>query len=240
MSYISLNTTLASQVEGQKLKVDVSVSNKGNESAFNVQAEIRAAGKEILVEKKDELTIGSSYLAKTLIPLSLEKPGTYPLTLIMHYTDGNQYPFSSLTCKTFSYKSEATPEIFGQLKSTQFSESGTVKFRLKNSGDNKIRATAQLVLSHELTVKNRKTELIIGPRSEKSLDFEVSNVSALAGSTYQAFAITEYGQAGLHLSVISPGTISIVEKSVFNEYQIYFYSIIAILLILFVVFQFKK
>ena len=239
-SYISLNTSLTSRAQGDKLTVSVSVVNKGDESAYNVQAEVKLGNRQAMGEKKTELPINGDYRAQFTFPLSYPRAGTYPLILVMHYTDANQYPFSALTCQTFAYKKEAAPEIFGQLKPTQFSGGGTVKLILKNMGESEIKAASRLILSRELTVKNGRSETALGSRSQKELDFDVSNFSALAGSTYQAFAITEYEKGDYHFTVVSPGTISIVEKSLFKEYQIYFYAVIAVLLVLFIAFQFKK
>lgn len=108
-SYISLNTTLSSKVEGKNLKIMVSTVNKGDESAFNVQAEFRAAGRTVLAEKSPELPVGAVYQARAVIPVPVNKPGTHPLILVMHYTDANQYPFSALTAQTFIYRQEAVP-----------------------------------------------------------------------------------------------------------------------------------
>ena len=239
-SYISLNTALSSKVKGNNLLVSVSVINKGDESAYNVQAELKLDRRQALGEKVDQLPVNGNYSAQFTLPLSYAAAGSYPLALIMHYTDANQYPFSALSCQTFAYKKEAAPEIFGQLKPTQFAGEGTVRLVLKNLGDKEIRAVARLVLSRELTAKDETAAVVLGPRSEKELTFGVSNFSALPGSTYQAFAVTEYDDGGVHFSIVAPGTIAIVEKSVFKDYQLYFYALIAVLLVLFIAYQFKK
>lgn len=167
-SYISLNTALSSKVKGNNLLVSVSVINKGDESAYNVQAELKLDRRQALGEKVDQLPVNGNYSAQFTLPLSYAAAGSYPLALIMHYTDANQYPFSALSCQTFAYKKEAAPEIFGQLKPTQFAGEGTVRLVLKNLGDKEIRAVARLVLSRELTAKDETAAVVLGPRSEKS------------------------------------------------------------------------
>lgn len=240
-SYISLTTTLSSKVEDQNLKVAVSVTNKGDESAYNVQAELVVNGKQILSEKKAELTVNSSYQFQTTIPISKTKPGTYPLVLILHYTDANQYPFSALTCQTFAYKREATPPIFGQLKPVTFSKEGKLHFSLKNLSDSKIKVKTYLVVPKELTTVDKEKEIVSAPRSEQSLNFLLKNFSALAGSTYQVFAISETEDREFHYTSISPGTVKIVTSSeIFGLGYSAILIILAVLLIIFIGAQFLK
>lgn len=240
-SYISLNTTLSSKVEGRTLKVSVLSVNKGDESAYNVQAEFKAGGKEILAEKRTELPVGASYQAQASIPLSATRLGNYPLTLIMHYTDANQYPFSALTAQTFVYKKEAPSPLFGQVKSTVFSKEGKLRFKLKNLGDKKIIAKAYLVAPRELTVEEQKLELAVDPKSEQSAGFTVRNFSALSGSTYQVFAVSEFDDAGVHYANIAPGTIKIVEERGFlGLSQTVIIVILAALVLVFLGAQFIK
>jgi hypothetical protein len=239
-SYISLNTALSSKVENNTLKVMVSSVNKGDESAFNVQAEIRVGDKTILEEKQSELPIGGKYSAAAQYKIALRKPGTYPLTLIMHYTDANQYPFSALTCQTFVYQKDAVSPVFGQMRSITFSKDGTLNLTLKNLGDSGIKAKTYLVAPRELTVGEAGGELTIPAKSEQRTSFSVANFSALAGSTYQVFAVSESEDDGLHYTSIAPGTVRIVEANIFANYQFYFIALIAVLLALFISFQFRK
>jgi len=240
-SYISLNTTLSSKVENNNLKVTVSVVNKGDESAFNVQAEIKVGKKDVLLSKTSELPVNGIYKVEEAFRLSLAKPGTYPLTLIMHYTDANQYPFSALTGQTFTYRQEAVSPIFGQLKSTSFSKEGQLKLVLKNSGDAGIKTNTYLVAPGELTVAEKSLSLAVASKSEQSGSFAVKNFSALSGSTYQVFAISEFEDQSLHYTSISPGTVKIVERQeIFGLSYATLFFILAMLIIIFIGAQFFK
>lgn len=241
-SYISLNTTLASKVENNNLKVMVSVINKGDESAYNVQAEFRFGQKVILAEKKTELPVNSSYQAQATIPIpKMTKPGTYPLVLVMHYTDANQYPFSALTCQTFVFQKEAVSPLFGQIKPATFSVAGKLHFTVRNFSNEEIKTKTYLVAPRELTVVEENLQLIIPPKSEQSSTFNVKNFSALSGSTYQVFAISEFEDQGLHYTIIAPGTVKIIEdKALWGVNLNLLISILAVLLIIFVAAQFFR
>ncbi len=240
-SYISLNTSLSSKVEGRTLKVAAMSVNKGDEPAYNVRAEFKVGGKVILAEKRSELPVDASYQARASIPLSAAKPGSYPLILIMHYTDANQYPFSALSAQTFVLGKESPSPLFGQVKSTTFSKEGKLRFKLKNLGDKEIAARTYLVTPRELTANEQKLELAVGPKSEQSAGFSVKNFSALSGSTYQIFAVSEFEDGGTHYTSIAPGTIKIVEDKVFlGLNQNLLMIALAALVIIFVCAQFIK
>ena len=206
----------------------------------NNQAEIRVGGKRVLADKKGELKIDEAYQNISTFKLNLQKPGQYPLTLVMHYTDANQYPFSALTAQTFVYQKEAVSTLFGQLKSVTISKEGKLTLTIKNLGDTEAKTKTYLVAPRELTVEEKPSEFKLGPKSAQDLSFIVKNFSALAGSTYQVFAVSEAEDADFHYTNVFPGTVKIVEKNIFANYQIYFFALIIVLLVVFVAFQFKK
>jgi hypothetical protein len=240
-SYISLNTTLSSKVEGRTLKVSVISVNKGDESAFNVQAEVKAANREVMAEKLTELAVNGTYQAEINFLLPPGKPGSYPLILITHYTDANQYPFSALTAQTFVYQREAPTHLFGQIKSSPFSKEGDLRIILKNSGDKEIRAKTRLIYPNELSVDRAQIDFSIKPKSEQKGRFHLKNFSALSGSTYQLFAVSEFEDAGAHYTNIFPGTVKIMAtEEIFGVKYSLLLVALAVLVIVFLGAQFFK
>ncbi len=240
-SYISLNTTVTSKVSGNNLRVEISAINKGDEAAHNVQAEVRVGDKKILASKKHELGINQTYKAFADFRLGFKSPGQYPLIVILHYADANQYPFSALTCQTYSYKAEDLPsEIFGSLKSISFWEKGKTKLTLKNMGDSEKVASTYLVVPRELSIERKSYEMVIPPKSKAEKSFMIENFSALGGSSYQVFAISEFEEEGIHQTSIIPGMIKIVERRTFLGIDyVYLIVVLIVLVVLFVVFQLR-
>jgi hypothetical protein len=240
-SYISLNTALSSKVQGKNLRVMVSTTNRGDESAYSVRAEIRVAGKELLAEKRPELPVNSSYQAEFSVPLAHQLPGSYPLLLILHYADANGYPFSALSVQSYTFGREAPSPVFGQAKATAFAKEGELRFTLKNMGDTELKATTRLVLPQELSVGQEQVELVLSAKSEGSAGFKLKNFSALNGSTYQLFAVTEYESGGLHYTSVAPGTVKITADESFLglSYNL-IYFLLAALVLAFIAAQFIK
>lgn len=242
--YISLETKLSSEIVSNTLLIDVMVINKGDESAHNVQGEIRVGGEAIPLKKIGELGVNETYQTKHPIRLRFKSPGEYPLTLLMHYADANQYPFSALTCQTFSYKRAGMPgSIFGKMGNVRFWEDGEIKLTLRNMGDGARKITTDLLLPRELTVKEGSVTFDLPGKSKKEIKFSVENFSALNGSSYQVYAISEYEVEGVHKTTITPGMISIKkEKTIFglNYYLIIAAIVLTLLFFIFAQFIGKK
>jgi hypothetical protein len=241
-SYIQLRTTVTSRVENNTLNVSISAVNKGDESAYNVQAEVQAAGETILLTKAGEIKINESYKDGASRALDLKRPGEYPLIVILHYTDANQYPFSALTGQTFSYHSSKSPAtLLGKINGKSFWEKGKLRLTLKNISDAEIKLSAYLVVPGELRVEDRGEEAKIPARGEQGVKFNIKNLSALSGSNYQVLAVAEYEEAGRHRTRLTPGLIKIVKRRTFLGMD-YIYLVIGLgaLILLFIAAQFIK
>jgi hypothetical protein len=238
-SYISLKTSFNARLDKDVLKVLVRVINKGDESAYNVQAEITAAGKRFLAEKKLEVGVDQGYDAMAEFPLAKGKPGIYPLLLTMHYTDANQYPFSALTGQTFAYRAEDTPgDVFGRLQTATFWQSGQTKLTIKNLSDQAVNAAVDLITPRELRAVGSRQTTLVPARGAVTVDFTVENLSALNGSNYQVFAVIEYDKAGLHQTSIAPGSLKITEsKNLLGLDYLFWFAALIILLLVFLAIQ---
>ena len=239
-SYIRLQTTLTTKVTDNILKVSVSAVNQGDEPAYNVQAMVQVGEKKILGQKMQELGVNRIYAAQASFNLSHKKPGEHPIVIAMHYADANLYPFSALTCQTFNYKAEDLPiEIIGSMPSTSLWKKGKVRLTLKNLGKSEKAVLTRLVAPRELTAAEEAVEISLPPRAVVHLDFEIENFSALEGSTYQVYAISEYEKSNLRQTSITPGIVKIVEtRTIFGLSYNLILGLLAVLVLFFVVAQF--
>lgn len=211
-SYISLNTTTTVSFENNMLLVNVRSQNKGDESAHNVQAEFFFMGKRTISEKKQELKVNEKIVYDAPIRTGVLSPGQYPVILILHYTDANQYPFSALSAQTVNINSPSViSDVFGKSHSASFWKEGEFKVDLKNMSDIPIKAKTTLFAPRELDTQNNPQETIINGKAEVSLSYKVRNFSALSGSSYQVVAISEYDSNDAHKTAITPGTVIISE-----------------------------
>jgi hypothetical protein len=228
-------------VEGDVLNVSITTTNKGDESAFNVQAQLIAGEQKITAEKMAELRVNETYKIENRLKLTANKKGLYPLILVMHYTDANQYPFSALSCQTYDVGKTSVSSLMGQIKSAKISKKGKVTLTVKNTGDATVKAKTRLIAPAELTVEDKEKEIRLAPKSEKEVSFDVKNFSALAGSTYQVFALTEFDAKDEHQTVISTGTIEVEKgREILGMNYIIIIAAVILLALIFIVVQFKR
>ncbi|MEA3471263.1 MAG: hypothetical protein U9R24_06075 [Thermodesulfobacteriota bacterium] len=235
--YIRLDTEVTSVVEKGGLKVSISLKNRGNEPAYNLQGEIETGDKRTSIKKKKELAVNESYRVESLLGLDPVKPGTYPLTVTVYYTDINQHPFSAVTCTIFVYEKETLPLIFGQIEPVTFSRKAALTLRLNNLDETGLKTSTRLVVPREVTTEGETKECLVPARGASSLLFHVKNFGALPGSTYPVFCVTQFERGGRHHTAISRGSISISEWDFFKEYRNYIFALVIILLFFFIVLQ---
>jgi hypothetical protein len=238
--YIRLDTEVTSVVEKGELKVSITLTNRGNEAAYNLQGEIDTGGNPVPIGKKEELAIDESCRVVSLLDLSPGKPGSYPLTVTVSYRDSNGHPFSSVTCTTFVYEKEPLPLIFGQIEAITFSRKAALTLTLNNLDETELATSTRLVVPREVTAEGEAQECLVPPRSKTSLLFHVKNFNALAGSTYPIFFVTEFEKGEEHHTEISQGSISVSEWNFFEEYRYYLVALIILLLFFFILLQFVK
>jgi len=240
-SYISMSTSVESKVINNDLLVTVFSQNKGDEPAYSVQSEIKVGDKTIMGQKKDQLEINAVWLTQAQFSLKEFKPGQYPIIILQHYADANQYPFSAPVMRSFNYRSGDRPaDVFGKLSSATFWKDGELELTIKNMSDANINAKVSLVIPKELSGSKARWEAQIGSRSEDKSKILISNFSALSGSSYQVYAIVEYEINGFHQAVVIPGMVKIEELNYFKQYKNVIFVAIGGLLLLFIASQFVK
>ena len=213
---ISLETQI--QVSGPKdlLHVTVSVTNRGDESAYNVQIKAESLNPPLQSPMQQILPIGKTFSATFEQSIKNLPPGRYPLLLRILYADANMYPFSAPATSFFIHEQNAAPDLLGILEGSRMGRSGRLLLKLRNPGEQAKQVHVRLFLTQELSADNPLHDIELSPHQETSLRFPVRNFSALEGSTYAVYAVLEYDQGGLHYSTLAPGTLQIRSQSVFD------------------------
>ena len=207
---ISLETQSRVKVEGTTLAIDLTMTNRGTEPAYGVQAKIQ--GREISAESpiREVLPVSAAQTARFRIPLRGDAaPGSYPLFVRILYADANHYPFSALSASRFYRRQDASAEVLAVLGEARLSDRGRLSLRIKNLEAVAKRVSLALVLPRELTAEAEALTLDLLPQQETSVPFRIKNFSALQGSVYPVFASIEYDQGGLHHTALAGGTVRI-------------------------------
>ncbi len=239
---ISLTTTVSSDVINEDTgRVNVKLLNSGDEAAYDVQI-------SLLAESFESNTIDIGRLnpnepVEEDLEIRLKKkisPGRYPASIIVDYADANGYPFSSVSPNFIVYKTPTSSKISGLISETSLSGKKSKKLTLsvRNLDDIEHNVDVKLILPREIKVVDGEKDIYIESKQEKSLDFEVSSLSAISGSNYAVLASMEY-EDDMHYTSFANGIIRIdgettsgqePEGSSILAYVILFISIVFVLI----------
>lgn len=240
---ISLTTEVSTDpLIENSTKTHVKLLNSGNEAAYNIQVSlilppVFSTSPEFIgtlnPNKPEEVDFNINLIGETL-------PGNYPLVVLTDYADANGYPFSSVSPSFIVYKNQTNSKVSGIISELMLSgrESKKLTLSIRNLDDVEHDMDVKLILPREIKVVDKKKEISIGPKQEKSLDFEVSSLSAISGSTYVILASMEYEDENLHYTSSVNGIIRIDGETTSKEpegtsilaYVILFISIIIVLI----------
>ncbi len=219
-SIITLETTTAVTVDKETANVHVTVVNKGDETAYNVRIQAELNKEKKAGSHKEQLDVNGEQTQDVAFEMKGMKPGRYPMTLYVDYTDRNQYPSTALSVVYVDYQDHAASRVTGEMKPLEISEREKMIIVIKileNTGkDTKVR----LIVPKEFSGEPPVTELKLPPGGEKTLVYEVKNLAALPGSRYPIYAVIEYDDEQYHYANAVSEMVSVTEKrSVFTVYQ---------------------
>jgi hypothetical protein len=247
-SVISLRTTVNTDILiGNKTDVKVELENLGDESAYNLQISLindffktdEANIKELTPNNPLKIVLNAT-LIKTITE------GRYPAFVLVDYTDANDYPFSSVSPTYIVYKTQTVSKISGLINGVSLTgkESKKLTLSIRNIDDKEHEVTVKLILPREITTDSEEKTVNIGTKEEKTLEFEVSSLSAISGSNYVVITSMEYEDKGLHYSSVASGTIKIgvesIKKQEFNETNILSYVVLVISIIIILIYLYPK
>ena len=235
-SYISIQSSITIG----KNETRISLTNYGDESAYNVQLILEVNNKKTVSDIKSQLGIQESFEWNAPLTLKPENPGKYPLILTTSYQDANSYPFSAISVSAFDYEQSTISDIAAKMDSIELSNKKTLKLTIKNLAETAKDVNIKLVVPKELSADKDKLSLSLPAKTEKAVNFEIKKFSALTGSSYNVFAIIEYDENNEHYTTITNALITVVEKKNIFTNQNLLIALLVILVIIFIYFQFRK
>lgn len=249
---ISLTTTVSTDIMNTSTgQIQIMIVNSGDEAAHDVQLSLISEDFD-----SDPVYVGilqpNSPFEGTM-NITLNKgifSGNYPLVLLTEYTDANGYPFSSVSPVTLTYKTRSVSMLSGIFSDISLlgKNPKNLPLTIRNVDDVPHYVKVKLFLSRELKVDESEKRLTIESKGEEELNFRVSNLGGLEGSSYVVLASVEYDE-DFHYSSFGRGMIRIgSEKNkghVFSNaklvgYVILLLSVFIILLYLRSKIEFKK
>ncbi len=231
---LKIQTQTTVEILENRIKITVRLTNEGTAVAHNLQVHLKILGETLDSKITSQLEPGGK--STFLFEKDIEgvKTGRYPLTVLVDFHDSNQYPFSALSGMTFSVGPNVNPDLAVLGKNISMDKKGTLLFDIKNMGDSEKRILASLILPKELSSPAPQTEFQLSPRSQKKLNFDIRNFSALPGADYPVFCYFEYDLKNDHHTAICQAVIKIIKpENLFRRYRWLWVGIAAALVIAF-------
>ena len=217
---LKIETQTTVEVAGDLLKVTVNVTNNGTAPAHNVQVHLYILGQHQDSPIKPVLDSGQSETVLFEKTISGKKKGRYPLTVYVDFHDSNQYPFSALSGMTFYVDEDVNPNLIALAEDITMEKNGEMFIDIKNLGARSKKVLVSLILPKELSVQRQTINLELGPRSEKRLDFRLTNFSALPGANYPIFCYIEYDLENTHYTAIARAAVNIAkDENLFRRFR---------------------
>lgn len=210
---ISLDTQVQATVEGETLHGAITLTNRGDEPAYQVQVAAEVQELSWTSSVRERVAVGESHTVNFEQALGGLQPGRYPLIVRIHYTDANRYPFSALTVTEFTVGQAAAPDLLAILEGVTIQGDGRVTLRMKNLTQEPRTVTVRLVLPNELSAEPSTMTKELSADQETQATFRVKNFSALGGSTYPVYAVLEHESDGVHHTTLAAGSVRVESPS---------------------------
>ena len=231
---LSIRTTSTVAVTGGILRADIRYTNAGSAEALAVQAHMTVPGRVLSSPVTERLGPGGAASAVFEAPVEGISGSSYPFIVYVDFKDENGYPFSALSCGTFSYGGEGPSQIECAGSEARLSDEGMVGFVVSNPGSHALETTARLVLPREFVSASAVRALSLGPGEAARVDFRVRNAGALAGASYPFFCVVEYETGGRRGAAVGSSTVSVEgRENLFRRHRALWVAVVVVAGLLF-------
>jgi hypothetical protein len=227
---ISIQSQIQTSIENEVLIVNVKITNQGDEDAKSVYVEIASPKSTFRSPTQPGLSPGASLVFISRHATKQLSPGQYPLILRTHYGDANNYPFSAVSLASFQKGDRVETGIVPALENQRLVKRARTRLSIKNLDDAEKKLHVRFPAPDELTIQPGSLDSSIGSNQEITLPLQVTNFSALAGSTYMVYAVIEWERNGIHATVFAPASFYIDAPSLLSVIAGHWSAVLIILL----------
>ncbi|MBI4549438.1 MAG: hypothetical protein HY714_00730 [Candidatus Omnitrophica bacterium] len=206
---IALETESTATPKESGLDVSIKITNKGDESAYDVTHQLLLPGTSSFLPSAGEIAPGKALEVQHSISPQHRLPGSYSLALLTHYTDAGRYPFSALSPIFYHFGESRPALIVSKLGDRTVSGRGVLKLGLKSLSQKTLDLRCRLYLPKEILCPAPEKEHRLAPGGTAFLTFPVQNLGGLKGSRYAVFALINYEQDGFHHSDMASAFLTI-------------------------------
>jgi hypothetical protein len=221
-SVISISSRIDAVVDEGKAKFSIELDNKGDETARNVRIQTAVGGGSATSPLKQALDPGEVYRWDAAIPVEFHKAGSYPVTTTIDYADENLHPYMAVVVSHVDFKERVASRVVGELTATSVAEAGRLRVQVRNLEPIELSVTVRAVVPRGLLIDSPERRISLESGETRDVDFDISNVSALVGSSYAIFAVLEHEDQNYHHASVLTGSVGVVDAgSMIRRYRVH-------------------
>ena len=207
---ITINMSTRAELGEKELTVNLTVGNSGDEAAGSVVPILRLRDREVRAAREDSLPPGGRIERTLVAPAEDLGEGRWPFRIAVSYTDQNQYPFQALHVSLVTRGNPLPAKIaVTKVDISPLETTADMAMRVKNLAGVDRAATVTLYAPEDIGVEGGPAGVELDPWAEDTVDFEITNRTALVGSRYPVFAAVEYDEDGAHHAVVAQGIVEV-------------------------------
>lgn len=239
--HITIQVDTRTQVAADLVLCSITMVNRGDEAAADVQAHVELAGRQVVSPLLPQLPAAATKSWTARLDGSGLGQGRHPILIKIHYADANGYPFTALAHAVCVRGSDLEPGLEAGADELALGTKGKARLTLVNPMEAAYSVRVTLALPRELSTTTASRELEIGAQGRERVHFDIENVSALAGSAYQALAFVSYRDKGLETFEVVKVPIRVVGSTGFvKQYRLVLLIALAVLVGLFLGAQLRR
>ena len=230
---ITMEISAVCQRSPHGLTAIVTVTNSGDEAAFELRARVSRAGASAWSDRRPELAPGRSWTTRAALPGAPTLPGSYalPVTLVFHDQNGRR--FNALSHALFVQGPQKAPALNITARRIDLRDSGRLVFTLTNQYQQPVRVHVRVAAPAEISTEPKQWTVEPGPGRTVDMAVQVRNLSARHGASYPILALAEYVHDRTHHAVTAGGRVSIVtRRPFFRQYRAVFIGLSGVLLLI--------
>jgi hypothetical protein len=215
---ISITTTQGSSIDGEQLRVDLTIGNSGDEAAHAVSPVLRFGEASVRGARHETLAPGARVTDTLEVAVGALGPGRWSYAIAVDYADANQYPFQALQMGSVTVGNPPPAKVaVPKMTAEPLAKEGSLAITVKNLSGESRTVGMTLHVPDGLEIIGGAREVALEPWQEQALDVAIVNRTALPGSRYPIFAAVEYDLDETHYSVVAQGIVEITSAQNFVE-----------------------
>jgi hypothetical protein len=236
---IALKAGMTAIPEGNNLRVEIRISNEGDEDALKILPTIRWEDQTQVLGLAPYIAIGGSgkWITSFKAPETKKLQGSYPLFIMVEYMDRRNYPVSMVGISPVHY-GKPSLETSPILKLERFSgqeQSLQLKMVLRNISAKPISVVCRIYSPLELEAVNAEKNLLLKRDETREMVFNFQNKGALPGSRYEIYGIAEFNDDQRHVTKIASEIISVPPDEKGNKIASQIAGILMVIMVLFLI-----